>query len=567
MGEITEYLDNKGIQYHIEGIEVVTVCPTCRKEKLYINQQSLLYQCFVCKTENPESKYAKGHFSSYIKDMGDVMAITPIALPTKQKKKDQNFTELVTRYNHALSKNKMGLKYLYSRGFNETDIDFFQFGYAEFEKESWISIPAYENGIPVLIKYRKITNNTDAKKYRREFGSKSILYNQDCLKNNDEVYVCAGEFDAACMIKHGYDNTVAGTGGEGTLTSDMYDTLYLKDKFTLILDADAAGQVAARDVWAKRLGVGRCLNVKLPDDEDVNSFINEYGIEEFEIYLNNAHKFKVDGIISLVDALFQMHDRYTGTTEVFSLPWESVNSKIGGGFERKQLIVLGGQAGVGKTSGALQIGHHFVIEHKMPSLTVCLEMAEDKLATKIVQLHLDLDYNDINPNHALAYAQELEGVEMYFGYSPVITPELYYNTVKEARNRYGCELFIFDNLQLLVVSDKESDYAKAVKMFKRIAMELDVIMLLVSQPRKLNSERNPTYDDLKGSASISQGADTVILTHRKRQDKDGDGHESFVEKTSFIVDKARFASGGKTSLKFVGNKSRFEEYTNKMEFY
>ena len=34
MSEITEYLDNKGIQYHIEGIEVVTVCPTCRKEKI-----------------------------------------------------------------------------------------------------------------------------------------------------------------------------------------------------------------------------------------------------------------------------------------------------------------------------------------------------------------------------------------------------------------------------------------------------------------------------------------------------------------------------------------------------
>ena len=570
MSNIIEYLDSKGLPWHPEGNEIVTTCPSCKKEKLYINKNTHLFQCFYCKTEDPDSTYAKGHISTLIEDMGDALILNvPVKLPVKTKKKDPDFSELVDRFNFNLKKNVNAQKYLYSRGFDDADIDRFKFGFIHMDGEDWISIPSFEDGIPKLLKYRKITNNDPKiKKYKREFGSKSILFNQDCLKDFEEVNICGGEFDAAMLLKNNYLNTVAATGGEGTLTTYQYDQLYLKEKFTILMDADKPGQNAARDVWSKRLGMGRCYNVALPEGEDVNSIINGYGIEQFEIYYNGASTFKIEGVISLGDALFQMNERSLGQDEIYSLPWPSLNQRLGGGIENKQLIVLGGQAGVGKTSAALQVTHHFAKVHNESSLFVCLEMSEIKLATKIVQIEFDLDYKDINPHEALAYAQQMGELndKMFFGYSPTITPQIYYNTVKIARDRYGCGLFVFDNLQLLVVSDKESEYAAAVKMFKRIAMELDVKMLLVSQPRKLNSERTPTYDDLKGSASISQGADIVILAHRKRLDTTDEDtgeelytQQSFSDKCTFIVDKARFASGGATMLRLIGNKSRFDE--------
>ena len=562
MSEITEYLNDKGIQYTTEGNEVVITCPSCKKPKLYINKNSLLYHCFVCSAEKPESLYAKGHLSQLKTEWGDILDISPskhIELPKIEK----DFTNKVERYKHNLSKNPQAKKYLYKRGFDDEDIERFNFGFSEHipngyeEKESWISIPVYEDGVPKLIKYRKITNNTDCKKYEREFGGKSILYNQDILKDYNDVYVVAGEFDCCTMIKHGYKNSVCGTGGEGSLTSDMYDKLYLKESITLILDADQVGQNAALKVWATRLGLGRCWNVKLPDEEDVNSYFLKYTKDDFEELLKNKYKFKVEGISSITEALYELYNLSQSEQIVYELPWENLNRAIKG-FEKTQLITVGGIPGFGKTSMVLQLAHHFAKKYNMPSLITCLEMGIPKLVTKIIQNHYDLDYQEVLPSEVLAYINDLEDLPIYFAYSPAITPKIYYNTVKEARNRYGCELFVFDNLQLFVRSDKESDIGKVTKMFKDIAMGLDVIFLMVSQPRKLNSEREPTFDDLKGSSAIAADSDIILLGRRKRI-KDKFGFNSFESKATVLIDKSRFSAGARLQLEFVGEKSRFDE--------
>jgi len=563
MSSVIDYLNQKNISFESEGKECIIVCPQCKKPKLYINKETLLFHCFKCEIEQPDSLYAKGHLSKLQETWGDSIPIVPIVSKQKERE-EQDFSKIVERYTYNLLNTKIGkrgIKYLYKRGFNEEDIKIFKFGFIEMKGESWISIPVFEDGIPKLIKYRKITNNdASIKKYEREYESKSIIYNQDILNKYDEVYICAGEFDTATMIKNGYENSVCGTVGEGVLSSYMYDKLYLIEKFFIIMDSDIIGQQAARKIWARRLGINRCWNVELPDGEDVNSYFLKHTKEDFKELLKNAYQFKVEGISSLEDVFYEMHQKSVGDEDdVFPLPWDNVNKKIGGGLEKKNLTVIGAMAGIGKTSISIQIAYHLAKQYNIPPLITCLEMSRIKLATKIVQLDKDLTYEEVDYNHALMYARDLEGLDMYFAYSPTITPEIYYNTVRNARDRYGCELFVFDNLQLLVTSDKESDYAKAVKMFKRIAMELDVMMLLVSQPRKLNTERKPTYDDLKGSAAISQGGDLIILMHRRRKKGDVDMIDSFESKTLIIVDKSRFSAGGKAVLEFLGAKSRFIE--------
>ena len=128
-----------------------------------------------------------------------------------------------------------------------------------------------------------------------------------------------------------------------------------KKKITLILDSDQVGQKAARNVWATRLGIDRCWNVLLPEGEDINSFFMKYDKAAFEKCLAQASRFKVEGIMSLSDALSELYNQANGSDleEKFPLPWDSVNDLIEGGFVRKRLIVIGGQAAVGKTSFAI----------------------------------------------------------------------------------------------------------------------------------------------------------------------------------------------------------------------
>jgi len=564
MNEVIDYLQKKGIAFRPEGKEVVIKCPVCDKNKLSINTESQVFQCFYCKAKNPSAFTVRGHLSKLKEFWGDIVPVAPITNPASEaKKKAIDFTDMADRYHYELLNNNKAKKYLIKRGFTLADIKRFKFGFVRHHKQDWISIPSIVHNVVKLIKYRKLLpdETPDMGKYTREPGGESVMWNEDALEKYDDIIVAEGEFDGSTLVKYEYDNTVGATVGAGTLDTAWYDKLVLKNKIYLVMDSDSPGQIAAREVWATRLGVDKCYNVTLPEGEDVNSYFKSHTKDDFDLLLEKAERFTVKGVSSVSDALYSLYEQveFGDSLTVWPLPWPSINGIIGGGLSRRRLLVLGGQSASGKTSMAMQIAYHFATVHKLPVFIFCLEMPETDLALKVIQLRKDLTLNEINPHDALVYATEVEGIPIYFGYSSSITSEIFYNTMKEVRNRYGVALGVFDNLQLLVRSDKESDIGIASRSFKNLVMDLNVMLILISQPRKLNSENTPTMDSLKGSVTIGQDADYVLLIHRKRLKGMGEG--AFDSYTYVINDKARLAAGGTRKLNFIGEKSRFEEIT------
>lgn len=568
--DVIEFLNYKNIVYKTEsgkyGPEAIITCPHCGKEKLSININSGKMQCWVCQAEHSNtSPFAKSHISVLMKQHGEILDdIKPVTSTKKEPKEDKEISKLVSRYHHALKKSKQGRRYLYSRGFSDEDIDNFQFGFLEMKEESWISIPCFKDGVPKLLKYRKITNNTDTDKYQREAGCPSIFFNQDALDRFDEVFITEGELDAATLIKNGYENTVGitvGAGGISNLIENCYDDFLVIDKIYLVFDPDGPGQKGARDVWATRLGISKCWNVVLPDGNDVNDFFKHSDSEDFDELVSNAHQFKVSGIISLEETFDEMYLRSLDgdESESFRLPWQSVNTLLGGGLKRQRLLVVGGIPGSGKTSLTFQILWHLAREYNIPSLYFCMEMPEVSLAVKAVQLHYDLHIDEVVYGDALIYKTEIGNVPIYFGYSSKVKPKIFYNTMEEVRNRYGIQIGVFDNLQRLVRTGEESDMGQASGIFKDITMDMNMPFILVSQPRKLNKDRNPTIDDLKGSGAIPADADHVLLLYRKRCSSNDGSTSSLEPETKVIADKSRFSSGGSVLLYFKGGKSKFEE--------
>lgn len=559
MSTVIEYLESKNIKYTLNGQEAIITCPSCGKEKLSINIVSCVYQCFVCSAERPGSAYASGNLAKLKQLWGDSVEITP-TIPNftyNKNKEEVDFSIIVDRYHFQLLENKKGQKYLFNRGIEEEDIKRYKLGLVEMKSDSWISIPSFEDGVPKLIKYRRITNNNpDTKKYEREFNSKSILFNGDALNDFNDIIIVEGEIDCISLLKQGVENVVGVTGGAGTLLPEWYDKLTLMNKITFIFDPDPAGQGAVLNTWVERLGINKCWNILLPDEYDLNSYFLDYTIDDFREI--EPYQFTVNGVVSLHTALLDMYTLSKADEQlIYPLPWEEINQLLGGGLEPTQLFVIGAQSSMGKTTMAMQIAHYYVKTYNIPCLVFCLEMTAIKLATKFLQLEYDLTYSEIQYDQALIYANELVNLPIYFAYTPGITMSTLFNTIEEARNRYGVKFVVFDNLQLLITSDKESDYATAVKQFKEITMRLNIIINLISQPRKLNSEEDPTFDSLKGSASIAQGSDGTLLLHRKRI-KGDKTTSSFEPITSCILDKSRFSSGGRCRLMFNGAKSRFD---------
>jgi KaiC/GvpD/RAD55 family RecA-like ATPase len=569
MNDIISYISGKNVEYKLVGDEILITCPHCNKQKLSINSKTGVFKCWVCEAENPNSPYVKGHIGQLQEMWGDVIPLTTVSdkIDPNKNQQEVNYTDLVERYHFTLmsKEGKKGFRYLLKRGITEESIKKFKLGFTRRFSQDWLVIPSFEDGIPKLLKLRKLEPNENEKmaKYIREEGSKSILFNGDVLKEHKVVLVTEGEIDAITLIQHGFENTIGGQGA-GTLLPEWYDSLAVLDRLFLVFDGDKAGQNAARDVWATRLGESRCWNVELPEGYDANMYFQKGGRkEDFIKLLENAYQFKVSGVVSLKEALQEMY-RYAQdekNIQKYKLPWDNVNYLIGGGLARKRLTVLGGIPGVGKTSLALQICYSFAKRYKIPSLFFCMEMPETSLATKIVQLEYDLTIDEINPMDGLVYADGLGELPLYFGYSSKVTPEIFYNTMKEARNRYGVQLGVFDNLQRMVRTGEEKDIGAASGVMNEIVMDLNMMLILISQPRKMNREDNPTYDDLKGSSAIPADADEVILLHRKRTGEGG----ALEPKTRVIVDKSRFAPGGRAFLEMEGAKSKFvavkkEEY-------
>ena len=567
MDDIVDYIAGKNIEYKLEGQEIVITCPYCGKPKLYINRVSGKSHCFVCEAEQPNSPYAKTHISKLQELWGDVVPITSLSdqIEPNRNQQEVDYTLLVNRYHSNLQESKLAKRYLIKRGFTEETINRFKLGYIRMHDIDWVSIPSFENHIPKLIKYRQIPpENTNFDKYIREKGAKSILFNGDVLDEYDEIIIVEGELSALSLIQEGYENTVGITGGAGTLLTPWFDKLKMISKLILIFDADSAGQTAAKDVWATRLGVSRCWNVVLPNDYDADQFLLEFGKEELDKLIKDAKQFRIDGVVSLRESLYELYKRSQDENFIqrYKLPWESVNKLLDGGLMRKELTVLGAPPGSGKTSYALQIMYHFATEYKIPGLFWCMEMPHISLSTKIVQLHYDLSYNELDYGNIMMYASDLEDIPIYFGYSSDITPKVFYNTMKVARDRFGVEFGVFDNLQRMIRTGKEADMAQASAVFKDIAMDLNVMFMLVSQPTKLSLEEEKetlTYQVLKGSSAIPADADQVILLQRRR--RSGDTTDTSLDpKTQVIVDKSRFSAGGRTKLNFLGDRSKFIEW-------
>ena len=559
---VIENLESKNIEYKREGNEALIICPYCHKQKLSINVQTGVYKCWHCKALEPSSPYIQGHISQLQKEWGDIASISDlktVSTITREKEDEIDFTQKAQDQHDVIFKHKNAVKYLMKRGFSEDDINNFKLGYKTDKNEEWISIPIYEGNVVKLIKYRKITDNTDAKKYDREKGGKSILYNQDKIDLFDTIIITEGEIDCLTLLSRGYENVVGLTVGASTLKPEWYDLLNKKEKIILILDSDDVGQASAKNIWATRLGVHRCYNVVLPKNLDINDYFLRYTKESFDELIKSAIQFKVDGVVSLEESLYMMYDWSLDeeNTRIFQLPWENVNRLIGGGLQRKRLTIVGGTPGTGKTSWALQVCYHLAKEYNIPSLFWCLEMPEIALATKIIQVHNDLMIEDISFGDALIYMMELKDIPIYFGYSSNMKAKTFYNTMVEVRNRYGVEFGVFDNLQRMVRTGEESDIGSASGVFKDITMDLNIPFIVISQPRKLSSSESvPTNDDLKGSSAIPADADEIIWLYRKTV-KDARGNSAMEPETHVIVSKSRFSSGGKTFLKFFGEKSKF----------
>lgn len=279
------------------------------------------------------------------------------------------------------------------------------------------------------------------------------------------------------------------------------------------------------------------LQVELHSGEDIET-IGEYFINNLD-YFTNLEDNK--------DIIY-LPENYRLLNNIFK------------GFKPGSLITIGARPSVGKTLVALDWAHKIAFNTKESVLFVSLEMPKNDLIGRIAKQREDLDITNkeyIKLNRDIFF-KKLINLQQYLSEIPLIIEDnqnLGINNIieqiKKIHRKTGLKIVFIDYLQLIsspeIMSKNMSEnivFSDYTRKFKKLAGELGIPIVLLSQLSRNNAKENrePKLFDLRGSGSIEQDSDIVILLHRKDDEAEDSGIEpgKDLRKTlSFIVEKNR----------------------------
>ncbi len=250
--------------------------------------------------------------------------------------------------------------------------------------------------------------------------------------------------------------------------------------------------------------------------------------------------------------------------------------EITSGFQSSDLIVVAARPGVGKTSLALNIAMNASVKHQNPVAIFSLEMSKQQLALRLLSMEARVRYMSILRGYLeFAEFQRLNKAASIIQNAPIIIddkPAISMLEIRAKARRLKAEnklkLLIIDYLQIMEQpKDAESSQSAIAALsgsLKALAKELDVPVLLLSQLNREGEKRDfkrPQLSDLRGSGAIEQDADLIIFIHRPElySKEDGPGKDHGI--AEILIAKHRNGPTKNIKLTFIGEFTRFENYT------
>jgi replicative DNA helicase len=264
-------------------------------------------------------------------------------------------------------------------------------------------------------------------------------------------------------------------------------------------------------------------------------------------------------------AMREKHSRLIG----FSLALDGVNHKTTG-VRKKELCVIGGRPGQGKTSWALQIA----IENCLLG-TACaffsLEMDKESLLQRVYSCHGQIDFTRIRvpfllqdvDTYALGQIKtEIDSWPLYIdddssGETGLTLPELC-SRIRLLKRQKGVRLFIIDYLQLIATTGKDprEKVMRIVRRLRRLAKSEDIAIILLSQmprPKDHGTNKKPTMFDLLESGEIEQAAHLIMLPWWPSDEAGVIAHEKFI-----VIAKQRNGETWDEPVEYIGKFQRYE---------
>lgn len=278
--------------------------------------------------------------------------------------------------------------------------------------------------------------------------------------------------------------------------------------------------------------------------------------------------------VDRIDTLFHTHSPITGIASGF-VDFDKMTS----GMQASDLIIIAGRPSMGKTTFAMNIAEHAVMENNLPVLIFSMEMPAESLAMRMLASMGRIEQQRIRtgqledddwPRLTSAISM-MSSKKLLIDDSGALSPfEVRARARRVSRAYGGLGMIVIDYLQLMRVpgssEHRAAEISEISRSLKSLARELNVPVVVLSQLNRgleQRPEKRPVMSDLRESGAIEQDADLIVFIYRDEVYHKDSNDKGTAE---IIIAKQRNGPIGTVRLTFLGHYSRFENYASEARF-
>lgn len=405
-------------------------------------------------------------------------------------------------------------------------------------------------------------------------SAKVPLYGIDRLNGHAGVVLVEGEKAADALQK--LDVPVLATTTGAHVTPDdsvLRDLIYLK--VYLWPDNDDIGRTHMQKIGERlqALGNNNVFTIDWKTDQkgaDAYDYVAEgKTIKDVRRLVKNAPKVdkpKKTGAIyadQLADDLYETD--FSAVESSFAITGIEPLDQLIGGIDLKWLMIIGGRAGMGKSTMLIQILVNMSLRG-ISTAMISLEMTPKSISHRMAGVVADLDmsrysseswYRDTHQKQfaeAVAMIHGLPSFRIFEGYD-----RRHSKIMEQLKDQYQQNPFSIvgiDHLHTIEVDrttgSQVTDLTKIVQDLRQFALDYNVTVILLSQLNRKSDDRESGVtkaSDLRGSGGIEETADVALTIRRS---------DEFPLVTDVNLIKHRYRPDKKRmALKFDGGRGRF----------
>ncbi len=311
------------------------------------------------------------------------------------------------------------------------------------------------------------------------------------------------------------------------------------------------------------------------DDLDADEMVDYaerviFEIAEKRIKVSFANmKDVINDTFKTIEYLYEKKEAVTGIPSGFK-----DLDELTSGFQRGDLIIIGGRPGMGKTAFAMNIAQHVAINTTEPVAIFSLEMSKEQLGIRMLCSEGMVNSSNVKKGQiSRDMWSKLTSAASRLGGAPIFIDDSSAITVLEIRAKArrlklehgGLGLVIIDYLQLMRsrggFERREQEISDISRSLKALAKELKVPVIALSQLNRGVEQRpnkRPVLADLRESGAIEQDADVIIFLYR--EEIYNKTNPAIKGKAEVILEKQRNGPTDKLNVTFLADSTRFVDY-------